>query len=251
MYNIIITSHLQGFYVSLPELIHLFTMAGFPPFHATVIASTLIARYWQPRNLWVSLSMESEGDEEAKQWKALQKPTGVDNQEKSAVEKSKVHLPSSRRQKAEKHQEFQEQREATGNKIQTKLLQAGRQADMSQGTWAFRVCFQNKQGLHLHRTSTDLTYYLETIKASQVSLFWWSETNTIWLNPCTKEEFRERIIRALQTAKCEFSTSKLPSSSNHKWRHGDGDHRKMVWPSGTGLGRRSFRLFGTLELYDS
>ena len=54
------------------------------------------------------------------------------------------------------------------------------------------------------------------MKASQVSLFGRIETNTNWLNPGTKEEFRERTIRVIQTAKCEFSTSKLPSSSNYK-----------------------------------
>jgi hypothetical protein len=73
-------------------------------------------------NLWLLLSKESKGDEEEKQKKALQKPAGVDGQEKrSAVDQgNKVLLPSSRRQKAGKHQEFQELREATGNKIQTR-----------------------------------------------------------------------------------------------------------------------------------
>ena len=66
------------------------------------------------------------------------------------------------------------------------------------------------------------------MKASQVILFGRIETNTNWLNPGTKEEFKERTISArLQTAKCEFSTSALPSSSNYTGRHGNnGDHRK-------------------------
>ena len=40
------------------------------------------------------------------------------------------------------------------------------------------------------------------MKASQVILSQWSETNTYWLNPVTKEEFRERTIQAaMQMAK--------------------------------------------------
>ena len=48
-------------------------------------------------------------------------------------------------------------------------------ADMSPSTWGdemimseeniFRVYFKNIQGLHLQRTSTDLIYYMETMKS--------------------------------------------------------------------------------------
>jgi hypothetical protein len=63
---------------------------------------------------------------------------------------------------------------------------------------------------------TYLTYYLEEMKASQVSLFGWTETNTDWLNPVTKEECRERSIRAMKSVKCEFSLSEQPSTSDYK-----------------------------------
>jgi len=57
---------------------------------------------------------------------------------------------------------------------------------------------------------------MESMKALNVNLFGWAETNTNWINYNTQMEYQEKTSTIFEVAKSAFSTSEIPSISHYK-----------------------------------